>query len=440
MQTELDGAVLRAVLADTGQAHTLLQETVARDPQDGLARALLAWHTGDQLCDARLREQMVRAQTDAAQAASRVRSIVHGLNLFAHRHYTNAASHLVVHLAQFPADALVTPMIWAFTLTEDSDYIKHGYLLAERQYALAGPESWPWAAALAAACAEQDRTVEADRLARHALTLEPRSAPAAHALAHAAHEQGSGTQYLNFVDGWLAADPQVPQRSHLQWHAALQCLAAGDLDGARRRADTELAHKDVGARSAVNWRLLLAGQAPARLVEADHARALLAEPGGMVSIFHTFQLALALTVVGDTPALEDLARAAASDSRPAYAEVLAPVVRALAHVTDGRPGPAIDLLEKTGTQLTRLGGVGVEREIIQDTLARALIDADQPDKAAHLLHHRRTTRRHHAYEDLLLATAQAAPLFPPRGQAASGPCVAQRCETQGFFRELGACG
>ncbi len=404
MNLLLDDAVLRAVLADTGQARALLGQVVAREPRHGLARALLAWHTSDELGDAELQDQMLRAQADAADALPRVRSVIHALNLFAHRHYTTAASHLVVHLAQHPADPLTVPLIWAFTLTEDSDYIAHGYRLAEQQYALAGDASWPWAGCLAAALAEQERTEEADLLARHALTLEPRSAPAAHALAHAAHELGSGTAYLTFVDRWLAADPQVPQRRHLQWHAALQCLAAGDLDGARHRADTELAHEDVGARSAVNWRLLLAGQSPARRVEADHARALLAAPGGMVSIFHTFQLALALTVAGDTPTLDKLARTAATDHRPAYAEVLAPVVRALAHITDARPGPAVDLLENASAQVTRLGGVGVEREIIQDTLARALIDAGQPDRAAHLLHHRRTTRHHHAYEDLLLAT------------------------------------
>ncbi|WP_406140266.1 hypothetical protein OH828_26865 [Streptomyces anulatus] len=39
----------------------------------------------------------------------------------------------------------------------------------------------------------------------------------------------------------------------------------------------------------------------------------------------------------------------------------------------------------------------MEREIIQDTLARALIDSGDPARAAALLHH------HYSYEDLLLA-------------------------------------
>ncbi|WP_432081562.1 hypothetical protein [Streptomyces sp. WAC 04229] len=205
------------------------------------------------------------------------------------------------------------------------------------------------------------------------------------------------------LDTWLAADPHAMQRRHLQWHAALQSIAAGDFADARQRADTELHHDDVGMRSAANWRLLLAGQAPARAADLDHIHRLLAEPGGWAETFHSFQLALGLAVAGDTDSLRGLARRAAADPRPDYTDVLAPVAHALAHITDSRPGPALDLLTALGEQTERIGGVRVEREIIQDTLARALIDAGEPGRAAHLLHHRTSTRRHHRYEDLLLA-------------------------------------
>ncbi|MFF7258558.1 hypothetical protein [Streptomyces microflavus] len=86
-----------------------------------------------------------------------------------------------------------------------------------------------------------------------------------------------------------------------------------------------------------------------------------------------------------------------------YHEVLAPVLRALAHITAGRPRTAADTLAALGEKAERIGGVRVEREIIQDTLARALIDSGNPARAAALLHHRRTTRQHHTYENLLLA-------------------------------------
>jgi predicted Zn-dependent protease len=66
-------------------------------------------------------------------------------------------------------------------------------------------------------------------------------------------------------------------------------------------------------RSAVNWRLLL-GATPADVVAAEHARHLLAEPGGMVGAFHTFQLALAVT--GGHQALTTLARALIDAGEP----------------------------------------------------------------------------------------------------------------------------
>ncbi|MFD5514365.1 hypothetical protein ACFWIB_43005, partial [Streptomyces sp. NPDC127051] len=125
--------------------------------------------------------------------------------------------------------------------------------------------------------------------------------------------------------------------------------------------------------------------------------------GGMAEVFHTFNFALALACESAVEDLHLLAAAAGADARPAYREVLAPVVTALAHVCSGTPQHAIDLLEPLGASLSRLEGVRVEREIATDTLARALIDAGHHRRAAALLEQRRTTRRQHTYEDLLLA-------------------------------------
>ncbi|MER5965403.1 hypothetical protein [Streptomyces sp. NPDC002057] len=153
-------------------------------------------------------------------------------------------------------------------------------------------------------------------------------------------------------------------------------------------------------RAATNWRLLLIGQEPAGRSDLDHIRELLAAPGGTAEIFHTFNLALALAVEAATEDLETLARRAATDPRPDHREVLAPVVQALADITAGRPRKAADALTALGESATRIGGVRVEREIIQDTRARALVDAGDPTQAADLLHHRTSTR----YEDLLLTS------------------------------------
>ncbi|MFD6437631.1 hypothetical protein [Streptomyces venezuelae] len=393
---------MEALLALSGQAVPLLREWVGSEPDSGVARALLALATGDRWDDASLREQLVIAHRDALAAGEQEASFVYGVFLHTHRHYRLTADHLTGHFARWPADELAGFMVGAFAACEDAAYRRHGDVLVEQQAAVAGPESWPWLSWLASTRAEQGRVREANELAEQALGLYPRSGTAAHARAHAEHELGAGRDSADFIDQWLRTDPQAAQARHLNWHAALQSIACGDFADARRRADTALARTDVGMRAATNWRLLLAGQAPAGRSDPDQVRELLAAPGGTAEIFHTFNLALALAVEAATDDLHALARRAAADERPAYRDVLAPVVRALAEITAGRPRVAVDLLGALGEEAERIGGVRVEREIIQDTLARALVDAGEPVRAAELLHHRTTTRRHHTYESLLL--------------------------------------
>ncbi|MGW1409756.1 hypothetical protein [Streptomyces sp. NPDC002403] len=410
----MDQRAVEALLSLSGQALPLLRQWVGSDPDCGVARALLALATGDRWDDAVLKEQLVIAHKDASAAGEREASLVYGVFLHTHRQYRMTADHLVGHFDRWPADELAGLMVGAFFECGDAAYRAHGNALMEQHATVAGPESWPWMSWLASARAEQGRVREAHELAGRALTLYPRSGVAAHALAHAEHELGAGRACTDFLDQWLRADPQAMQSRHLSWHAALQSIACGDFPDARRRADAALARTDVGMLAATNWRLLLAGQSPAGRSDPDQVRELLAAPGGMADVFHTFNLALALAVEAATDDLHILARRAATDARPEFHEVLAPVVRALAEITAGRPRAAVNLLSGLGEKTEQIGGVRVEREIIQDTLARALVDAGEHARAAGLLHHRTTTRRHHTYENLLLAARVQAVVPGPR--------------------------
>ncbi|MEV8326808.1 hypothetical protein [Kitasatospora sp. NPDC056731] len=424
----LEDAAVRELAALSGRAVPLLREWVGACPRLGAARALLMLATGAGLSDEVLREELVVAYRDAQAAGARSASLVYGVFLHTHRQFRLTADHLVAHFARWPGDEVASLLLDAFHACGESAYRAHGDVLVERQYALAGADSWPWAGRLAWTRAEQGRTEEAFELAEHTLARYPRAGLAAHARAHAEQELGAGPASTAFLDRWLAVDPLAVQFKHLNWHAALQSLACGDFADARRRADEVLGRADVGMRSATNWRLLLAGQEPAGRCDLDHVRGLLAGPGGMAEVFHTFNLALALAVESATDDLEALARQAAADQRPDYSEVLAPVVRALAHVTAGRPQAAVDLLTGLGGptglggQVERIGGVRVEREIVQDTLARALIDTGEHARAAHLLHERVTTRRHHTYEDLLLTPPTDSSAAPSSPGALPWPC------------------
>ncbi|MFD0340201.1 hypothetical protein ACFVH0_16180 [Streptomyces sp. NPDC127117] len=412
--TPVDERAVEALLSLSGQTLPLLRQWVGSDPDCGVARALLALTTGDRWDDAVLKEQLVIAHRDASAVGEREASLVYGMFLHTHRQYRLTADHLVGHFDRWPADDLAGLMLGAFFECGDAAYRAHGNALMEQQAAVAGPESWTWMSRLASARAEQGRVREAHGLAGQALALYPRSGVAVHALAHAEHELGAGRACTDFLDQWLTTDPQAVQARHLNWHAALQSIACGDFPDARRRADAALARTDVGMRAATNWRLLLAGQSPAGRSDPGHVRELLAAPGGMAEVFHTFNLALALAVESAIDDLLTLARRAAADARPEFHEVLAPVVQALAEITAGRPRAAVNLLSGLGEKAERIGGVRVEREIIQDTLARALVDTGEHARAAVLLHHRTTTRRHHTYENLLLAARVQAFVPGPR--------------------------
>ncbi|WP_063760832.1 hypothetical protein [Streptomyces aureocirculatus] len=421
-----DGAV-GEWLAKSGRALPALRAWAVRDPQEPLAVALWAYADAERLGHQQVRTRLQAAHAAAVQAGNaHAASLIHAVWLAAHNQHRATADHLVLHLAQHPGDVLAGPLLSAFSLSGDLAYRDHGRNLAVTQYEAAGQESWPWASWAAAALAEMGESDRAWHLAGHALTLQPRSGTAVHARAHAEHEQGTGPAYTSFIDGWLKDDPRALQRRHLQWHAALQDLACGNLQAARLRADTELHRGDVGMRAATNWRLLLAGQAPANTSDLDHIHQLVDEGAGWAEVFHTFQLALALAVASDTDGLNAMAARAGGDRRPDYHQVLTPVIQALAHMTDGQPGKAVDLLTPLGQEVERVGGVRVEREIIQDTLARALIDTGQMEQAAHLLHHRVIHRHHHTYETLLLTPRTHAlphPTHAPADSPAARTCT-----------------
>ncbi|MFI5867177.1 hypothetical protein [Streptomyces sp. NPDC051546] len=168
---------------------------------------------------------------------------------------------------------------------------------------------------------------------------------------------------------WVGAEPDCgPARG-------LLALAAGDgWDDTTLKEQLVIAHRNaLGAgagEASVVYGVFLHTHRQYRLA-ADHLVGHFGRwPAGMAEVFHTFNLALALAVEAATADLHALARRAAADPRAEYREVLSPVVRALAEITAGNPAAAVRLLSGLDEDCERIGGLRVEREIIQDTLAR----------------------------------------------------------------------
>ncbi|MEV7084402.1 hypothetical protein AB0O07_00625 [Streptomyces sp. NPDC093085] len=406
---ELWNEAVEARLREDPDAADMAQALVEHAPQLGVARALAATVARDHASDPHGGQSdagLRRAFHDGRGASGRESSLIRILHLRHLRRTSEMANQLVLHLALYPADPLTSRLLYSTLLTR-TEPEQRVWIAAqiERQAAVAHNDSWPWMSALAFLRAEQHRCDEAASLALRALAIEPRCASAAHVLMHVHYDTGAATAGLAWIDNWLTTHPRTPRKRHFQWHAALHALAAGDTEEARRRTADELLARDVAAVSSLNWRLLLVGEETTRAIDAEAGRALLKdERRAMATVWNAFHIALALAAAGDADGLGLLARQARGQAQSGFTEVLAPIADALALLLRGSPARAAELLTSLRDRIWLLGLTGIESEIVEDTLARALTADGRCDEAAALLHHRMDTRTSCAYERMLCTT------------------------------------
>ena len=108
--------------------------------------------------------------------------------------------------------------------------------------------------------------------------------------------------------------------------------------------------------------------------------------------FAALHVAVARAAAGDPAGLQRLARRAASMPDRVMVEVVAPVSEALRLLVLGQPSRAADGLAAVLPALWRVGGSAAQREVVEDTLLYALIEAGRCEPARRLLQ-RRLDRR-----------------------------------------------
>jgi hypothetical protein len=96
-------------------------------------------------------------------------------------------------------------------------------------------------------------------------------------------------------------------------------------------------------------------------------------------------VAVARAAQGDGTALRLLGRHAALDDRPTYRELVAPLAAAMAALVDGRADRAAELLLQLMPDVDRFGGSKAQREVIEQTLLFALVEAGRLESAQHLV-------------------------------------------------------
>jgi tetratricopeptide (TPR) repeat protein len=370
-------AVDRLLALQPGPA-SLLRRAVALDPGFAPAHAGLALLHHRAGRSAAAHRRLERAAGAAARATRRERSHVAALAELIESGGTQAWPRLRSHLAEFPRDRLLRQEGAEVMTWNGAGDPRPGRLAFLSGFAPAYAGDWWLDGDMAFDLAEAGRLTEARRLARRALTRNPRHAGAAHSLAHVYFETAQDGEGAAFLRTWLSTyDPRGEEHSHLQWHLGLFELRQGHEAAAMEVYDRGLDPTAVPRRrlsdvASFLWRRHLAGARnlpwePVRRM----ARRTAARPA---SPFQHVHAAMAFAGAGDRASMGDLlrrlrVRAEAGDA--GAGEVSLPLAMALDAFGRGAYAESVRRLEEATEAVPRLGGSNAQRAIFGLTLVEA---------------------------------------------------------------------
>lgn len=250
---------------------------------------------------------------------------------------------------------------------------------------------------------ENGQYSRAEKVARRALTLDPRHPGAIHVIVHVMEMQGRDREGLAFLaateSSWIDTSVSV----HLAWHRALFHLDAGDPQAALAVYDAQIANahaQDMSAladASALLWRLQLLN---IRLSErweelADKwqtRRVTRARPfyvgHAIMALAATGRAAAAQRILAALPEME------ASGASPSYPEeaLVAPLGKALLAFAGGDYARSVEWLTRVRSIAHRCGGSLAQCDFIHLTFTEAAFRARQA-KLAQALMAERTARK-----------------------------------------------
>jgi hypothetical protein len=238
-----------------------------------------------------------------------------------------------------------------------------------------------------------------------------------HARAHFHHEAGDAAGGAAFLATWRQSYERASQLyGHISWHLALCELTRGNSaeaaaiyrDSLRPAAAEEGAPlPSLADAASFLWRWRLYGAAPPLEAEwaevAAHARRHFPQAGLAFADVHA---ALAAAATGDHEGIA--ARIAGLDRLDREGRLPAgAVVPALCAAADalagGKAGEAVMILERALPDLPRIGGSHAQRELFEDTLIAAYLDAGRTAEPERLLR-ARLRRRPSARDETRLAS------------------------------------
>jgi uncharacterized NAD(P)/FAD-binding protein YdhS len=385
---------LRAIQLVHAGAERELQAAVDLDPGFAMGHAALAllgreWDLPlDVPASLAAAAKAIRVSGDAHE-----RSFVHMVLARLTQDRDDGDRELLRHINAYPRDCLaVSVALPTIAFSGLAGPVEQSWALVDRLAPEYGGDWW-FAGIAAFARQDQSRWFEAERLATRAMTAEPGSGHAAHALTHVFYETGAHAEGLEWLDGWMGAHGRsANHRAHYSWHAALHELALDDIDAVRCRYRDQLAPPTVtGARALIDsaslvWRL--------HVTDVEYPE--LAIDGALGSVddcvferpatpFAALHAVIGLAVAGDADRITRMREFAARSSAPAFVDVVAPLCEGFAAVVEDRPADAVEPLTRVAAALPELGGSAAQQEVVTETLIYALVRAGHCSSARAIL-------------------------------------------------------
>jgi hypothetical protein len=315
-----------------------------------------------------------------------------------------AIEALYAHLEQWPRDALIVA-----SATNPNGLIgSSGRIGQKRQTAQLldrlsrhyGDDYW-FLSYHAIALSEDGRVAQARPKIERSVTLNRQNAHCAHGMAHVCYEGDAADDGREFLYSWLADYPREgPFHGHLSWHLALFELAAGNWTTAQQRYRDAIAldqhpggpQQKTWDGVSFLWRSELAGHPRNELAWRalyDYAAGALPRPGAGLADLHVM---LACAVMRDDAAIDARTRQIeeqARDGRYPSGSYVPELTRGFVAFERGDYAAAIASLAPLAQQSERIGGSRAQHDLIDFTLLKAYLNADQLEEARQLLITRR---------------------------------------------------
>jgi tetratricopeptide (TPR) repeat protein len=236
--------------------------------------------------------------------------------------------------------------------------------------------------------------IEAEKVGRRAVQLEPRDAWGRHAVAHVFEMTGRASEGLN----WLSDKSQWEHCNnfsfHMAWHIALFQLELGRnhealalYDSAIRAEKTD-DFRDIANAASLLQRLEIAGLSVGNRWEelADLAERRIRD---RQLVFADLHYMLALLGAGRFGTAETMVRSMLDETPVGHngrlsAEIGVPVAAGLVAFAAGRMEEAVQLLEPLRDKIQPIGGSHAQRDVFQQVYLEALVRSGAPQAKAAL--------------------------------------------------------